>query len=77
MEPPLVSLSPPNETFSVGNGLHIIEFLAEGDPRKPPKQSRLLPKLVFALSELMVKTLLLKAASVQLIEDRGSELLPT
>lgn len=33
----------PNEAFSTGKGLHVIELLAKGVPWEPSKKPRLLP----------------------------------
>lgn len=43
-------LSSPNEVFSTGNQLHLIEFLAKGVVREPTKQHCRLPRLFIGCS---------------------------
>lgn len=68
-------LLPPNEAFSTGNTIHLIEPLFNGDPWKPPNKPRYCQG--YWLLSQTEKALLMKKTPTQLIEQGKVELVPT
>lgn len=67
-------LLPPNEVFSTGNTIHLIE--PNGDSWKPPNKPRYCQGY-WLLSQTEKQALLLKKTPIQLIEQGNVELVPT